>query len=489
MRAILVMYDTLNRRLLEPYGCDWVQTPNFNRLAEKTATFDTMYIGSSPTMPTRRELHTGRYSFIHRSWGPLEPFDDSMPAMLDAGGVTTHLISDGYHYWEDGGATYHNRYTTWDFMRGQEGDKWKGDRGDPDIPRLNEHRKDWGRQDWVNRSYMQDEADHMQSRTFSAGLDLVRKNAPFDNWLIQIETFDPHEPYFAPKRFLDQYGVDLKKFPIDWPGYKGGEGMPPEQGKHLRACCAALTSFCDYSLGRVLDTMDELGLWKDTMLIVNTDHGFMLGERNCWGKCWQPYYDEIARMPLFVWDPRAGVAGERRKSLAQTIDLAPTLLEFFGVDRAPDMLGTPLKDLIATDAPVREAGLFGGHGVHMNVTDGRYVYMRAPAAKENGPLFDYTLMPTKMRGYLPLDRLAEATLAPPFSFTKGCPVLKIPVHSGGGYEYGTRLFDTEADPGQETPLSDGAVEKTMVDHLVRLLQWADAPAEQFVRLGLEEGER
>src|SRR5919206_1023066 len=77
-------------------------------------------------MPARRELHTGRYNFLHRSWGPLEPFDDSMPQILGEAGIHTHLASDHPHYWEDGGATYHTRYTTWEFFRGQEGDPWKG---------------------------------------------------------------------------------------------------------------------------------------------------------------------------------------------------------------------------------------------------------------------------------------------------------------------------------------------------------------------------
>ena len=76
-------------------------------------------------MPARRELHTGRYNFLHRSWGPLEPFDDSMPQQLKDAGIHTHLISDHYHYWEDGGATYHQRYTTWECVRGQEGDNWQ----------------------------------------------------------------------------------------------------------------------------------------------------------------------------------------------------------------------------------------------------------------------------------------------------------------------------------------------------------------------------
>ena len=82
MKAIMVMFDSLNRHLLQPYGCDWTKTPNFKRLSEHTVTFDQFYAGSLPCMPARRELHTGRYNFLHRAWGPLENYDDSMPAIL-----------------------------------------------------------------------------------------------------------------------------------------------------------------------------------------------------------------------------------------------------------------------------------------------------------------------------------------------------------------------------------------------------------------------
>ena len=127
MRAIVVMFDSLNRHMLPPYCADtFVQAPNFSRLAEKSVTLDNFYAGSMPCMPARREMHTGRYNFLHRSWGPLEPFDDSAPQALAHAGVHTHLASDHPHYWEDGGATYHNRFDTYEFFRGQEGDAWKG---------------------------------------------------------------------------------------------------------------------------------------------------------------------------------------------------------------------------------------------------------------------------------------------------------------------------------------------------------------------------
>ena len=118
MKAVMLMFDSLNREMLEPYGCDWFKTPNFRRLAEHSVCFDQCYAGSLPCMPARRELQTGRYNMLHRSWGPMEPFDDSMPELLKNNNIYTHLISDHVHYWEDGGATYHYRYNSWENIRG-----------------------------------------------------------------------------------------------------------------------------------------------------------------------------------------------------------------------------------------------------------------------------------------------------------------------------------------------------------------------------------
>ncbi len=217
MRAIMVMFDSLNRRMLPPYGGDWTHAPNFARLAERTVTFENCYVGSMPCMPARRDLHTGRYNFLHRSWGPLEPFDDSMPEILREHGVYTHLSTDHYHYFEDGGATYHNRYTTWDFHRGQEGDAWIGQVAPPYIPETvapaGEHAR-W-RQDRVNRQFMQREEEQPQPRTFAAGIDFIRRNARQDNWYLQIETFDPHEPFYTQQQYKDLYPHDLQ-----WPPFR-----------------------------------------------------------------------------------------------------------------------------------------------------------------------------------------------------------------------------------------------------------------------------
>jgi arylsulfatase A-like enzyme len=498
-KAILLLFDSLNRHMLPPYGCKWVHAPNFQRLAEKTVTFDNSWVGSMPCMPARRDLQTGRYNFLHRGWGPLEPFDDSLAAILRNNGVYTHLVSDHYHYWETGGATYHAQYNTWEFVRGQEGDPWKGEVKDPDIPdhvgQFEGFRAKLFRQDWINRKYMAEEERHSQTLTFAKGLEFIRANHDADRWLLHIEAFDPHEPFFAHRKYKNLYPHEYRGRHFDWPNYDRVKESP-EEVQHAIFEYAALLSMCDASLGKVLDVMDELDLWKDTMLIVATDHGFLLGEHEWWAKNRMPWYNELARTPLFIWDPRSGRRNVRTDALAQFTDLMPTLLEYFGVEIPEHVTGVSLRDAIATGRAARDAVLFGIHGGHVNVTDGKYVYMRAPASPDNGPLYHYTLMPAHMSHLFTVEELRGAELAEPFQFTKGIRPLKINAQAyakgrtAGGepyvlaHQFGTLLFDIEADPKQEHPIRNADIERRMIDKLLRLMRQHEAPAEQYERLGL-----
>lgn len=487
MKAIMVMFDSLNRRMLPPYGGDWVHAPNFQRLAERTVMFTNSYVGSMPCMPARREIHTGRYNFLHRSWGPLEPFDDSIPEILGENGIYSHLVSDHYHYWEEGGCTYHTRYTSWEIARGHEGDPWKGEVADPAIPECvgNRGGKNW-RQDWVNRKYMDKEELQPQAKTFEMGLEFMRTNADADNWFLHIETFDPHEPYFTQQHYKDLYRHDYQGPHFDWPPY-APVTETEEQVQHMRYENAASVSMCDTYMGKVLDLMDELDMWQDTLLIVCTDHGFLLGEHDWWAKCVQPFYNEVAHTPLFFWDPRTKKRNVISEALVQNIDWGPTLMEYFNIPPTRDMQGIPLTDSVNSIEPLREAVLYGVHGGHVNVTDGRYVYMRAPAKPENQPLYEYTLMPTHMRHAFAVSELQDIQLAEPFSFTKGCRTMKIDAGRDGWREvfrFGTLLFDLENDPTQEHPLDAPEIEARMIKLLIKLMRENDAPIEQFERLGL-----
>jgi arylsulfatase A-like enzyme len=493
MKAVMLMFDSLNRRMLPTYGCDWTHAPNFRRLEEKSVVFNTCYGGSLPCMPARRELHTGRYNFLHRVWGPLEPFDDSMPQLLKENGVYSHLITDHYHYFEDGGATYHPRYSSWEFIRGQEADPWKGIVNPAKIPDNRIGRKNYMTERFLtNRPYMSTEEMHPSVRTFNAGMEFLETNHTEDNWFLQIEEFDPHEPFFSNQKYEKMYPHAYDGPDFDWPDYLR-VSETDEQVEHVRYKYAALLSMCDSQLGRVLDFMDEKGMWQDTMLIVCTDHGFLLGEHGWWAKNIPPYYNEVAHTPLYIWDPRSAKKGERRDSLVQMIDFAPTLLDFFGVPIPEDMQGQTLEKTVAEDAPVREAALFGIFSGHVCCTDGRYVYMRAPANQQNEPINNYTLVPMHMIKRFEVRELETAEMVDPFSFTKGCRVLKTryfgrPKQIGtiDPYGQGTLLFDLKNDPQQENPIEDPAVEKMMIRHLVRLMDENDAPIDQYQRLGLEE---
>mgnify|MGYP000947710620 CR=1 FL=1 len=497
MRVLMVMFDSLNRNMLEPYGGTIAKTPNFNKLAAHSVTFENCYAGSLPCMPARRELHTGRYNFLHRSWGPLEPFDDSMPELLNHHGIHSHLATDHYHYFEDGGATYHTRYRTWEGFRGQEGDAWKGIVGENRSPEGFRNQCDgyaeswehnWVPQDFINRSYLDQEEKQPQCRTFEAGKEFIHANQQADQWFLQIETFDPHEPFYTQERFKKLYPHEYKGGVYDWPDYRPlDERDTPEDIVHLRAEYGALLSMCDEKLGEILELLDQYDMWKDTMVIVNTDHGFLLSEHGQWAKCHCPFYNEVARIPLFIWDPAAGIKGRRVTSLVQTIDLPATILYQFGIKLPVDMEGKPLQPVIEEDVPVRDAALFGIYGGQVNCTDGRYVYMRSPVNEET-EIFQYTLMPTRhggRRAFIHNEELKKMTLEKGFPFTKGLPVMKIPYERKVGQSsYQTMLFDLKKDPFQENPVRDEEVENRMIGLMRKCMIENQCPEEILERYGI-----
>lgn len=488
MRAVLVMYDSLNKRFLGPYGNQWVKTPNFDRLARHAVTFDNFYAGSLPCMPARRELHTGRLNFLHRGWSPCEPFDESMPQILKENGVYSHLITDHCHYWDDGGANYQNRFASFSFVRGQEGDRWA-----PDVSGYDGTRR---AQDKANREQMQREEDHYHVRCFREGERFILDNLNQDNWYLQLEYFDPHEPFFVPERFKKMY-TDLPSN-LDWPAYRPVQDGEEEQVRQNIINYAALVTMCDEYLGKILDIFDAHDLWKDTMLVVNTDHGYFLGEKGFMGKNYMPVYDEIGNLPFFLHHPGYPSAdGTRRDALAQTPDIPATILAWFGVERGEHMLGKSLEPVVAGNMSIHDAVLYGYHGMHVNVTDGHYTYMRSAQTNDNSPLYQYTLMPWHIAKPMARQEIRQAgtTLYTGFEFNDHVPVLKIPVDEqydkkryyrySDHMRYGTLLFDRKKDPDQEHPVKDQEIEKYMCQLMVRLMRENEAPEEQYIRLGLE----
>lgn len=92
-----------DRPLVTDYA---VETDALDRFAERATVFDTRWAGSLPCMPQRREFLAGVRKFLWRPWGPADPYDDLLPALAREAGVLPYLVTDHYHYFEEGGEGY-----------------------------------------------------------------------------------------------------------------------------------------------------------------------------------------------------------------------------------------------------------------------------------------------------------------------------------------------------------------------------------------------
>lgn len=514
MKTVFVLFDSLNAEALEPYGSHAVQTPNFARLAARAVSYDNHYVGSMPCIPARRDMHTGRLNFMHRSWGPLEPFDNSLPRLLSAKGVYTHLISDHMHYFEEGGNGYAQAFDTWEFIRGQENDPWVA-MVEPPLERMRAQfdpthydipedgpatRGKMGRWEWkklrhaINREEIRTEEDYPTVQCFERALTFLDTNHTADNWFLQLEAFDPHEPFMAPERFKALYPTGWTGGILDWPRYEEATGSQAEIAE-IRSNYAALVSMCDDQLGRLLDTFDRLDLWKDTCLIVTTDHGFLLAEHEWWGKNRMPYYTEISRIPLMIAHPdHAERAGQRSDAITQTPDLMPTILDLYRLERPPEVRAQSILPTLTGASQGHETVLFGQFGGPLAVSDGRFLMFRFPENVSAVGLNEYTLSPIHMSSMFSIDELADMGLVAPFDFTRNVSVLRIAARADGvrppgldeAFDKGawTQVFDLQNDPGQQCPIDDPTIEARLLQSALGHLAAHDAPQEIYEHYAL-----
>ncbi len=169
---------------------------------------------------------------------------------------------------------------------------------------------------------------------------------------------DPHEPFEAPRRYVDMFPPDEVKIPPQRDD-EYTDGTAPERNRVLAAMTRqdedteehrrgvisvyqAMTRFVDDSIGRIVDRLEELGLRENTVIVFTADHGDFMGEHRMAVKG-GVFYDCLVRVPLVVSWPGGGVPqGEVVKSPVNTIDVLPTLLKLQGFatyDESEDLPG------------------------------------------------------------------------------------------------------------------------------------------------------
>ncbi len=516
MNVIVVLLDSLNRHMLGCYGGTEFDTPNLDRFARERAVRFTRHVtGSLPCMPARHDILCGALDFLWRPWGSIEIWEEPITASLRRAGVTTMLVSDHPHLFETGGENYHCEFTGWDYVRGHEGDPWRTYH-DPSwigAPALPARGGAWfwdrsGARGFPERAYdrsrtfFRAEADYPGPKTMTAAAGWLRRATPHhERWLLFVDEFDPHEPFDTPRPWADRYDPGWDGERLIWPPYDVGAvasgRLDEREARHIRANYGAKLSMIDHWFGDILAALDERDLWDSTAVIVCTDHGHYLGEKDIWGKPGVMQYEPLGHIPLLIHWPGAA-AGTTCDALTTAVDLHATIADAFAVDvaTAAAVHGESLRPLLTGSATaVREWALGGVYGNWVQVTDGHRKYARG-AAGDNFPLSmwsnRWSTMPVPgFDGALLLprpDRRARLDFMPgtevPVIRQPFAPGDRVPFWVGRGCVDVHHLYDLDVDPSEDEDLAGTQREGEMLELLRAALAAVEAPDEQYARLGL-----
>ena len=374
LNVILLVSDTFRADNLAAYGSQWVDCPNLNRFAEKAIVFEDAYPEGMPTIPIRRQLYTGRrivptyYYYQHEpvqlpGCHHLYNEDVTLSEVLTEAGYATALIADLPHL-QRPGRNFHRGYRYYDWVRGQEIDYYgQAPRKEPDFldlypaeyldqPQLNkqfaagQQFRAFLNQYTANRKRWLKDGDSLAEQTGRKAVAWLKENRQEAPFFLHVEAFDPHEPWDPPQQFLEKY---LKEpGPHSWPEPPYGDvQVPPEGVRRLRANYAGEASNVDFWFGKILDTVEELGLLENTVVIFMSDHGAMLGEQGQFVKGPERLRKQVTHVPLLVRVPGNQYAGKRVPGFVQIPDIMPTILGRLDLKSPARVTGSDLWPYVA----------------------------------------------------------------------------------------------------------------------------------------------
>jgi arylsulfatase A-like enzyme len=306
----------------------WLKTPNMDRLAAEGVRFRNAFVVNSLCAPSRASFLTGCYGHLNGIVNNHTPFpvDNVTHASLLKGAGYTTAYFGKWH------------------MDGQKGQRpgfdysasFVGQGRYLDCP-IEINGKTTETKGWVD------------DVTTDYGVRFIRdnKDRPF---LLVLGFKATHGPFQPPPRFKDTYaGEEARAVPnLRSPAvYKANAAKPvdppadkvPTNLGYFRCITAA-----DENLGRILQTLDDLKLAENTVVVFSSDNGYYLGEHGLGDK--RSAYEESMRIPLLVRYPKAATRGKTLDQLALNIDLAPTLLDYAGVPVPREMQGRSWRPLL-----------------------------------------------------------------------------------------------------------------------------------------------
>jgi arylsulfatase A-like enzyme len=382
--VILVIVDSLRADAV--YG-DWVRTPNMDALMRQGIHFTEAFPTAMPTVPARNSILSGRRVFPFRrwhdyrgllqapGWAPLRDVDQSLTSALRRAGYWTAYVTDnpfvGFSYPY---APLRRSVHRFERTGGQIG-------GNRPISKVPDHvlrhwlhpavespktRRRIGLY-LANSGYWNNPRKSFAARVFSDAVRALEAGARHRPFALVVDSYEPHEPWTPPPRYLDMYGDRGWRGPEPaMPRYgRASKWLRPEQRgrvvRRLRDLYAAEVTMTDHWLGVLIERLHELDLERETVIMLVSDHGILLGEHGWTGKVQTALYRSLIQVPLIVVDPRRRRAGSSSGWFASTHDVAPTILSMAGVRVPAAMAGMNLGRLFEGRGLPERRYAYGGY--------------------------------------------------------------------------------------------------------------------------------
>ncbi|MBI3971988.1 MAG: sulfatase-like hydrolase/transferase [Chloroflexi bacterium] len=383
---LVIMCDQLRATALGLYGNPQVRTPHLENLAATGTLFRHAFTPYPVCVPARVALWTGRWPHLTGSRTNsvlLQPGEIHLPQLLRDAGYTTGLIGKNHCFTDGDLARYFDTY----YPAGHGGPA--GDGGDPEIAAARE----WVRGLEGRSAGIVRRAGGGNGAAYAAGISpypiekhgtwligehadrflRVHRDRPFCAW---VSIADPHTPYQVSEPYASLYrsaGVQLP--PPEPPGYPGKPdrlrtfaelmGAPEVADDHLRFVLSiyyGMIGVIDDVVGRLMRTLDELGLREDTIVVFTADHGDYMTEHRLVRKG-ASLHDSLVRIPLLLSFPGKVPAETVSDDLVSLLDVFPTLTQLMHVPQPPGRSGRPLPLRPGGAEAPRRRAIFAEHGL------------------------------------------------------------------------------------------------------------------------------
>jgi len=401
--VVVVVIDNLRADHVGAYGSRRVRTPSLDALAKEGLRFTAARPEAFPTVAARRAILTGRRSFPFRDWKldpdlPAGPSWSALPrrrqtflALLGEAGYSTAYVSDNPWILARPFDLLRRRL---DFAEGVPGQvpARHGQRrrvSDAEVRRYVPLAQRGTLVEERTREYLAaNEADRVEddygaARVFrSAAEYLERAGRRLQPFALVVDAFSPHEPFDPPPSFIEMYGD---------PDYNGADPIqafaPPigkveelgPQGigllRRVQDLYAAEVSFTDRWVGNFLGELDRLKLADETMVVLLSDHGVLLGEHGFVGKTGSQSYREVIDVPWMLRHPERMGAGTTSDFFASTHDVAPTALAAAGLTPPGAMDGEDLGVVAHGLRPPERPVFTASYDDNVVAGDGRWLLL------------------------------------------------------------------------------------------------------------------